>query len=291
LIDPDALLNELDNIGRPELIERLHKIYPTTDKEIRIKFLTLLNKLRDNSHFEKVENYFISDEDPEVRIEAAKLLAFNYNGKKAIKPLIWVIENEMDLDVRLAALRLLVALWHREEFKDKIEETLLELLKSKEPKLKMEVIQSIGILKIKTATEELLTLLQSDKKLVKIRAIQTIGKLESIKAVPFLIENLRTESYDIWFYSFNALKKTLGDELPELIINKLKHIKQKEDTYQKALLEKGLIKVLGEIGDKQNSELILEFLNSDYYWLSNEAKQALDKIDPKWREKYKKYIR
>lgn len=291
MIDPDSLLNELENVGRPELIDRLHKIYPTTDKETRIKFLTLLNKLRDNNHFDKVENYFISDEDSEVRIEAAKLLAFNYNGKKAIKPLIWVIENEKDLDVQLTALRLLVALWHRDEFKDKIKETLLEVLKTREPKLKMEVVQSLGILKMKSAKEELISLLHADEKLVKIRAIQAIGKLESIKAVPFLIDNLGTESYDIWYFSFNALKKILNGKLSNLLVKKLKNVKKKEDTYDNALLQKGIIRALGELGKKDFTELIKDFLESDYYWVSEEAKQALEKIDPDWEEKYRKYLK
>lgn len=291
MIDPDSLLKELENVGKPELIERLHKIYPTTDKETRIKFLTLLNKLKDNTHFDKVENYFISDEDAEVRIEAAKLLAFNYTGEKAIKPLIWVIDNEKDLDVRLTALRLLVALWHRDQFKEKIKETLLELLKTREPKLRMEVVQSLGILKIKSATEELISLLHDDKKLVKIRVIQTLGKLESTKAVPFLIENLGTESYDIWYFSFNSLKKILDGKLSDLLVKKLKQVKKKERNYDNALLLKGIIRALGEVGNKEFTELIIEFLDSDYYWLTDVAKQSLDKIDPQWRENFKKYLR
>jgi HEAT repeat protein len=291
LIDPDSILNELENVGRPELIERLHKIYPTTDKETRIKFLTLLNRLRDNQHFDKVENYFISDEDAEVRIEAAKLLAFNYNCKKAIKPLIWVIENELDLDVQLTALRLLVALWHRDEFKDKIRDTLLEFLKSREPKLKMEVIQSIGILKIKSAAEELIALLHADKKLIKLRAIQAIGKLGSIKAVPFLIESLGSESYDVWYFAFNALQKILDDKLSDLLIEKLKHtMKKEEEDYETALLQKGIIRALGEIGKKEVMGLISDFLESNYYFLESEAKQALGKIDSEWKEKYRKLL-
>ncbi|TXT62636.1 MAG: hypothetical protein BAJALOKI3v1_530016 [Promethearchaeota archaeon] len=290
MIDPDSLLNELENVGRPELIERLHKIYPTTDKETRIKFLTLLNRLRDNQHFDKVENYFISDEDAEVRIEAAKLLAFNYNCKKAIKPLIWVIENEQDLDVQLTALRLLVALWHRDEFKEKIKDTLFHFLKSREPKLKMEVIQSIGILKIKSATEELIGLLHADKKLVKLRAIQAIGKLGSIKAVPYLIESLGSESYDVWYFAFNALQKILDDKLSDLLIKKIKHSMKKEEDYETALLQKGIIRALGEIGKKDVMELISDFLESKYYFLESEAKQALGKIDSEWKEKYKKLL-
>ncbi|MBD3194449.1 MAG: hypothetical protein GF317_05290, partial [Candidatus Lokiarchaeota archaeon] len=94
MIDPDSLLKQLKGIGKEELIERLHKIYPTVDKKTRIKFLTLLNTMHDNTHFDVIENYFISDEDPEVRIEAAKCLAFNHTGKRAIEPLIWVINNE-----------------------------------------------------------------------------------------------------------------------------------------------------------------------------------------------------
>ncbi|HEY0087214.1 MAG TPA: HEAT repeat domain-containing protein, partial [Candidatus Lokiarchaeia archaeon] len=109
--NPDEIYKNINQIGRIEVIKQLHELYSLTeDKKVRIRILELLNQLSDKAHFNEIESYFISDEDPYVRIEAAKLLAFNYEDKKAIKPLIWVIENEVAKDVKKTALRLLVAL-------------------------------------------------------------------------------------------------------------------------------------------------------------------------------------
>lgn len=289
MIDAESFLNEFKDLSKEELIERIHNLYPIVDEPTRIKFLTLLNAMQDNSHFERVENYFISDSNPEVRIEAARLLAFNYHRKKAIKPLIWVIKNEQDFNVQLTAIRLLVALSYLRKFDDIIENTLIDLLKCKDPKIKIEVLQSIGILKIKSAYEELISLLgSSEKKLVKTRAIQALGELKCIKAVPLLIENLGKESYDLWHFSFHALKRILGNGLRDLLVEKLKEMENKEDNYDQSLLKKGLIKAIGEIGNKNQINLLLNLLDDVHYWVRDEVEQSLEKIEPKWREKYKR---
>jgi len=289
LIDAESFLNEFKDLSKDELIKRIHNLYPRVDEPTRIKFLTLLNAMQDNKHFDKVENYFISDSNPEVRVEAARLLAFNYHGKKAIKPLIWVIKNEEDFDVRLTAIRLLVALSYMSKFDHIIVDTLIDLLKCKDPKIKTEVIQSIGILKIKSAHKELISLLgSSKKKLVKIRAIQALGELKCLKAIPLLIENLGNESNDLWHFSFHALKKIVGRDLRDLLIEKLKELENKEENYKQSLLKKGIIKTLGEIGNKNQIDLLLNLLDDEHYWVRNEVKHALEKIEPKWREKYKK---
>ena len=107
MLTPDSIIKDLNKIGRNEAINRLHNLYSVADNQkTRIRILEILNNLHDNFHFEEIENYFISDEDPAVRMEAAKLLAFNYNKKKAIKPLIWVLENEKKTDVKYTALSL-----------------------------------------------------------------------------------------------------------------------------------------------------------------------------------------
>jgi HEAT repeat protein len=283
LLDSKSFLDEFDDLSETELIERLHRLYPTVDKDTRIKFLLLLNQLGDNSHFDTIENYFISDEDAEVRIEAAKLLAFNYERKRAIEPLIWVINNEKDLDVKFTALRLLVALAYKEQFRETIVETLKELLKSKRAKLKMEAIQSLGLLKEKSASRQLISLLETDKNLVKLRAIKALGDIKSIRAVPFLVKYLGKESKDLWHFSFKALQKILGNKLENLLINRLERLEKRRENENKIPLKRGIIKALGEIGNKTHRGSLLKHLESEFLSVRKEAKSALDKIDPQWR--------
>lgn len=287
MIDADAFLNEFKDLSKEELIERIHKLYAIVEEDVRIKFLALLNKLDDDQHFETIENYFISDSNAEVRIEAAKLLAFNYEGKKALKPLIWVIKNEEDLDVKLTAIRLLVALSYREEYRDIIEKSLKNLLKCKEDKIKIEVIQSIGILNIQSAYKDLISLLGStNNSFIKTRAIQSLGELKCTRAVPLLLKNLGKESYDLWYFAFHALKKTVGNNLKNLLVQKLKTLKNNEVGYEKSLLQKGIIKALGRVGDKDQARILLKFLDNDHYWVRCEVKTALDNLEPEWRAKY-----
>ena len=279
----------MEKIGKNEAIERLHNLYSVVDdKKTRIKILEKLNELQDNTHFDEIENYFISDEDPNVRMEAAKVLAFNYNKKKAIHPLIWVLENEIKPDVKYTALSLLVPLAIRNEFKDTIVESLKKALLSNDDKLKMEAAESLGYLKIKSAVNLLLDTLKSSNKSVRIRVIQALGNLKNEEAVPYLIDNLRLGSFDIWKFSFDALKKISGNErLVQILINILKDTEKNNNNIDIGYLRRGIIKVLGELGDKRAVFQIINALKDWHYWVEEEAILALDKIESNWREKYR----
>jgi HEAT repeat protein len=287
LTTPDSILNDLDKIGRKEVVRRLHNLYSTVeDKNARIKILKILNNLQDNTHFEEIENYFLSDEDPEVRIEAAKLLAFNYDDKKAIKPLIWVLENENKREIKHAALRLLVAFVYRKEFKQQIVDCLKKLLSNPDDELKMNAIESLGIIKEQSAIDDLLGIVNSPNRLVRIRAIQALGTLKSKKAIPKLIDNLKLESHDMWKFAFNALKKIVGKEnLIKLLLENLASLEEIREDAPEALLKRGVMKALGELGDNRAVLDLINSLKDQDYSIREEAKGALDKIEPEWREK------
>ncbi|MFX0072538.1 MAG: HEAT repeat domain-containing protein [Candidatus Hermodarchaeota archaeon] len=301
---PNKLLKDINKIGKKETIKRLHNLYSAADKKnIRIRILEILNQLQDESHFEEIENYFISDEDPDVRIEAAKLLAFNYNKKKgkAIKPLIWVLENEKKPEIRNMALQLLVPLANQNDYREEIIESLKKILKNNDDFLKMEAVQALGFLKDKSAIDNLLDLLKSSKRQIKIRTIQALGEFKNVlpvnKLKPLLIENLGENSYDVWKFSFDLLKKILDKNV--LILNFLKELEDTENSNnieKIGYLRQGIIRALGELGDKRAIPIIINALKDWYYWVNEEAIVALDKIEPKWKSKYrselkKKHIR
>jgi HEAT repeat protein len=282
-----------NNKERSELIEKLHEVYYSSEKEERIKILQKLNYLNDAKHFDQIESYFISDENPEVRLEAAKVLAFNYEKPEAIEPIIWVLKNERDKSLKITAVRLLVSIVElHEKFRNEIIDILETLLKSRDIKLKLEAIESLTILNDKSIVNELINLTNSKNRLVKNRAIQALGDLGSDKAVPYLIKGLGVDSYDVWKFTFNSLRKLIPDELPKILINKLEKLNQQVDSFEKALFKKGIIKALGEIREDEKHEIypILNCLNDKYYWVRHEAVDALDKIDPNWKKTYREYI-
>lgn len=293
----DSILKDLNKMSKSEAIERLHNLYSIADaKKTRIKILETLNDLQDNTHFEEIENYFISDEDPDVRIEAAKLLAFNYNDKKAkaIRPLIWVLENEKKNEIKFTAIRLLVPLAYREEYRTLIIKSLKDVLKSRDDNLKMEAAESLGFLKENSAANDLVEMLKSSNKQVRICAIEALGNLNHFPemAIPHLLDNLGLDSYYVWRFAFDALKKKLGDNLLiDRLLIILEETKNNDDNITIGYLRRGVIKALGELGDKRAITLLINSLKDWHYWVKEEAIDALDKIEPLWKTKYRTILK
>ncbi|TFG07027.1 MAG: hypothetical protein EU539_06025 [Promethearchaeota archaeon] len=291
----DSILNKIRKKEKNEAIEKLHDLYTAADdKRTRIKILRLLNEIKDNTHFEKIENYFISDEDPDVRIEAAKLLAFHYSKQKnrAVSPLIWVLENETKQEIKLTALQLLVPLAQKKEYREKIIQSLKKMLFHEDDKLKMEAAQALGFLKEKSAINELSALLKSPNRQVRIRATQALTELKDFipqsKIIPLLIENLGQNSYDLWKYSFEALKQfKVKEVLITDLIRILENTEQNNDIEKIAYLRQGVIRALGELESKRAIQFIINALKDWHYWVNDEATIALDKIEPNWKKRYR----
>ncbi len=286
----ESLIKHLDEMGKTEAIQRLHNLYSLTDdKETRVKILGLLNRLHDTTHYEEIENYFVSDEDPDVRIEAAKLLAFNYEGKTALAPLLWVLKNERKLEIRRAALRLLVPLARKKEYEATIITVLKEALKSEDKKIQMDAAESLGILEEPSATENLLEVLKTGKdKNVRIKVIQALISLKAKKAIPHLLNNLKLESLDEWEFTFNALLQlTSKNKLHELLLQKLERLKEKKDEVDLNEKKQGIARALGHLGNKESVPFLLDLLKDYHEWVREEVLQALDKIDPQWKKNYR----
>ncbi|MHA1688659.1 MAG: HEAT repeat domain-containing protein [Promethearchaeota archaeon] len=286
----ESLIEHLDEIGKNEAIQRLHYLYSLTDnKETRIKILGLLNKFHDNTHFEETENYFVSDEDPEVRIEAAKLLAFNYDGKAALAPLLWVLKNEKKLEIRRVALRLLVPLARKKEHEETIIKVLKEALKNGDKKIQMDAAESLGILEEHSANEELMEVLNKVKdKNVRIKVIQALLSLKTKKAIPTLLDNLKLESLDEWKFAFNALLQlTSKEELNQLLIQKLENLKGEKEDRELNEKKQGIARALGQIGNKESIPFLLDLLKDYHDWVREETLLALDKIDSQWKKNYR----
>ena len=285
---PDSLFNEIDRLGRKEVIEQLHKLYIISERSYRKRILEILNKLKDIDHFDLIENYFISEEDPDVRIEAAHLLASNYKETKATQPLIWVLENEPTNEIKYIALKLLVELGYREDQLKKTVEILKKDLKSQSDSVKIEAAKSLRLLEVKSAVEDLIESLNTYNKRVRIQVIEALGILKDEKAVHVLIPFLSTTSQDLWDSNFNALRNILEEKLPLLLIQILK---ETDDSVGHGFIRLGTIKALRKLNDKQAILPLIDLLEDHYYWVRWEAVKALDNLEPEWRKKYEYILR
>jgi HEAT repeat protein len=287
----NSIIKDLDKIGKKEAIERLHNLYSITDDiDSRIKILELLNELKDATHFKDIENYFLSDENSLVRIEAAKLLAFNYINQKvkAINPLIWVLENEQKQEVKYTALQLLLPLAFQQEYRETIIKSLKRALNSNDDKLKMDAVEALDIIKEESAAEDIFRILDSPNIQVRVKVIKALGNFHYQKAIPHLIYNLGLDSEYVWNYSFEALKKVVGNQiLVDLLLEHLEKSKKIEDETNKIYLKRGLIKALGNLGDKKSILPLIDVLKDWHYLVYEEAIIALNKIEPKWIEKFR----
>lgn len=279
MLEPDTIYNKISDLGKERVIENLHNIYPKSSKKDRIRILEILNRIDDTTHFEIIENYFISDENPEVRIEAAKLLAFNYDKKRAIKPLIWMLEREREYEIKTQLIHLLAALSYKKDFRQIIVKTLSNLLEEDNVKIKLDAIESLILIKEPSMTDKLIKLLNSEHKLVRLRAIRALGSLRVQKVVPFLLENFKQEGLDEWRITFEALQKILGKYLPTILLEKFKRSESQKELKETAKLRYGIAKAMGELKDKKFVKPLQKMeKDKHFYWVREMATEALRKI-------------
>ncbi|MGV9172462.1 MAG: HEAT repeat domain-containing protein [Promethearchaeia archaeon] len=267
---------------REEKIVKLHDLYSKTDEiKERRRILEILNRLSDEMHFEKFESYLLSDEDPMVRIEAAKILLFNYDIHKVIDPLLWIYEHDANIKLKCEILRFFIVLAEKNsKYIPKVKELLSIAIESKEISLKTEAICGFSALHLESSVSQIIKVLKSPNRMVQISALEALKDLRSKKTVSHLIRKLDSPRSDLWMLALNALKEIEKDNLGFLLMDTLKKLKNSTKIKN---LKKGLIKALGILGRSDASELLLEFLEVDDYELRKTTELALDKITPKWR--------
>ncbi len=288
------LLNNLDKLDRNEALEQLHSYYSLakTSKE-RIKILEILNEFGDHTHYSEIESYFVSDEDPEVKIEAAKLLAFNYSDKKAIQPMIWVLNNESKMEVKLTAIRLLTAYISKKNFYNDIVFAINNQLLSEDKYMIIEAAESISIIGDSHFESNLIKSLDHKDKLVRGKIIQALGDIESTKSIPFILRNLSLSSLDLWNHAFVALQAlTTAETLEKLLLKGIERLDTCGSLRREEIIDltRGFVKALGELRSIDSIPTLLKLLAKNDYLLRREIISALNLIDFSWKDKFKQVI-
>ncbi len=270
---PKEIYQKRESLGLSNSIQMLSEIIDSReDNKIRKDAINCLGKISANSSavkkecFETLENLLISDDNIEIKCEAAKSLG-RTKYEKALKPLKWIIEQEStDTEVKAASLKAISNI--------RFEEAEINLF-----------------------IKELDTNDYSIKEFIKNQLITTKPEI----LIKSLLESLRNEDYrakhkndiialigleilsvDVSFEDISYIKV----KYPEIILmlkenksNLLEHIVQNLKEKHSELMESALT-ILKLLGSETNEELIA-FLNNDDFIVKKNATQLIGKLQIK----------
>lgn len=206
-----ALEGAFINLGKPAvhaLIETMH------DETYEFKHY-VVQVLGDIGDPEALDVLLNAIQDPNREIRA--LTSFDKMGKPAVQPLLDIVANHPDREVRRSALSALghipderiiapalrwlsddwlkasAALVLRHYQNDEVTESLINLLNDRKPSVRYSAAIALGEIRDERAVEPLLAILNDPSEDVRLHAINALGKIGSQKAVPALIALLRDD--------------------------------------------------------------------------------------------------
>jgi len=294
-LPPQEIFNRREELGIDTSIDLLVDIIENNKrKENRIEAVKYLGIMKDHTCFEILENILISDDDIEIKSEAAKALG-RLKNKKALKPLKYVLGQETtDNKTKITVLRAIASIRFAEkeiklfikylECRDKSVKTCIKnrLINLGPEKLLMYLLDSIKndnfseeheITLIKLIGYELsgINLSLDDTSFLKIRYPGVYSRL--IQNKEFLLEILISifkEDDEQLMNSTLIILDILGDEINARLINLL------EDN--DFMIKKNAIRLIGELKLENALDSLIQNLDNMYSEISMASIEALGEI-------------
>lgn len=297
---PTEIYQRRVEFGIKNTVDMLSEIIESDTKSKRLESIKYLGILSSSAPSIKkecsslFENVLISDNDSEIRCEAAKALG-KTKYEKALKPLKWILkEKTIDDEIKLAALRAIAQI-RLEEDEIKL---FIDDLGSKNRRLRGLIKNQLIHVEPEKLIKVLAKSLSNDKYSIyhKIEIIRLIGyELSSInisledtgyiqKSFPniikFLVQekadfveivtaNLKEEDKEIMDYTI-AILKLLGEEAHPELLDKLDH-----DDF---VVKKNAITLIGKLKIKTAIGFLVESLDDMYNEVSKASIEALGEI-------------
>lgn len=172
----------------------------------------------------------LDDDDPNFRKSVvASLRAIR--SKASVEPLIKVVRQDRDEDVRMQAIQVLG------ELRDpKASELLLELLNDPNPEIRTDTIGAIGALGIEEAKPRLRKILKQEMSRETLSAMGALCRMHDTNAIPLIVDHLSTNDETVTYYCMQGLVE-LGAE------DELLKLQQRENPRIRAAAEKALLKL------------------------------------------------
>lgn len=298
---PEEIFKKRAEFGVDQSIRLLSKIIDTSDDKNKridaIRYLGLASKeapALKGECFETLENIFISEENIEIKCEAAKAIG-RLKLDKALKPLIWILEkSEENSELRLSVLKAIrktrfkdneIALFIKElasthtAVRDYVKNQLLilnpatlitnliESLKNKNisNKLKAEIIKLIGF-EISSINATF-----KDSSYIEVKYPEIISEMANQKEVLLteISQILKKDDYNLLESSIsilNILKDDIKEDIIKLILT---------DNF---IVKKNAIIISGKLELSEAADLIVQNLDSLYNEVSLASIEALGEI-------------
>ncbi|MFX0188400.1 MAG: HEAT repeat domain-containing protein [Candidatus Hodarchaeota archaeon] len=296
--NPQEIFHKRDEFGIENSINMLFEIIEK-DKDVKkrknaIKYLGLIthnSTILKEECFEVLENILISDDNIDLKCEAANSLSF-LGIDKVLKPLKWILEQEStDNQVSIAALKTIANV----RFSEPEINLFIKELDSKYQSIKECVVHQLIKLKPEKLIKFLLESLKKDSysEKHKIEAIKLIGhQLSTVNLFPkdsksykitypeilseliqykkMLLEVIITFLKDDFLNSALIILKAIGRE----INNELIDFVHSEDF----IIKTNAIKLIGELQIKDGRDALLENLDNIYDEVSKASIKSLGEI-------------
>ncbi|TFG17861.1 MAG: HEAT repeat domain-containing protein [Promethearchaeota archaeon] len=298
---PEEIFKKRTEFGIDQSIHLLTKIIDTSnDKNKRmdaVKYLGLASKEAPNLKqecFDTLENIFISEENKDIKCEAAKALG-RLKLTKSLKPLLWGLENSTDdSQLRLAVLKAI----RKTKFKEEVINLFIKELDSSHKKITAYVKDQLLVLNPELLVNKLIGSL-GNKNLsnkVKVEIIKLIGyEISSLNATfkdssyikikyPEIISNLINQK-EVLLAEISQILKKEDRILLESSITILNFLKEeiKEDIIKLLLTDNFIVKknaiiISGKLELTEAVDVLVQNLDSLYNEVSLASIEALGEI-------------
>ena len=264
---PKEIFQRREELGIKNSVNMLFKIIEKENdnkkRKSAIKFLGLINfnsNILKKESFEILENVLISDDNIELKCEAANSISF-LGLDDALKPLKWILNQEtIDNQLKISALKAISNI----RFQDPEIKLFIKELDSNYQSVRECVVHQLIKVKPKRLTKLLLETLENE-------SFSEKHKIEVLKLMGYTLS--KTTVFD---EATKTRKLIYPEVLPDLIRHKKTLLIIITSVLKDNLLE-SILKILGLISSEITDDLI-KYANNDDYLIKTNAIKLLGKL-------------
>jgi HEAT repeat protein len=256
-LQPKEIFERREEFGLTNSIKMLTQIIDSdknnSKRQGAVKYLGLVSNeapALKNECFDTLENILISDDGIEIKCEAAKALG-KLNHEKALKPLIWVLnQNSDNANLRISALKAIK--------KIRFEEAEIDLYINE---LGNEFNSVRDYVRNQILTLDLNTLIKASLKSLNKKNISDIHKSEILKITGFQLSSINIPFKDTSFLQVNypeVIDCLL--KCKDMLLEEATRVLKEEDV---ELLE-SIITILRLLGDEINRDIVKLLMTDDF---------------------------